>query len=177
MLLEEDGEDQLDRWCENWRSVTEGQGERSIIQTVKRKRAVWIGHSLRRNCLLKHVIEGKIEGRIQVTGRRGRRRKQLLVHFKEAGGYWKLKEEALDRTRWRNGFGRGCGLVKGPCRMNDCGYRFAVRVKAMCVCLSVDRSVGRTCEETSGGREWVLQLALQVALIRKWCSAHTHDNH
>ena len=33
---------------------------------------------MRRNCLLKHVIEGKIEGRIDVTGRRGKRRKELL---------------------------------------------------------------------------------------------------
>jgi hypothetical protein len=35
-------------------------------------------HILCRNCLLKRVIEGKIEGKIEVTGRRGRRRKQLL---------------------------------------------------------------------------------------------------
>jgi hypothetical protein len=38
----------------------------------------WIGHILRRNCLLKHVIEGMIEGRVEVTGRRGERRTQLL---------------------------------------------------------------------------------------------------
>jgi hypothetical protein len=38
---------------------------------------------LRRNCLLKHVIEGKLEGRIEMTGRRGRRRKQLLNDLKE----------------------------------------------------------------------------------------------
>jgi hypothetical protein len=42
---------------------------------------------LRRNFLLKHVIEGKIEGRIEMTGRRGRRRKQLLDDYKEKGGY------------------------------------------------------------------------------------------
>jgi hypothetical protein len=44
------------------------------------------------------VIEGKLEGMIEMTGRRGRRRKQLLDDFKEMGRYWKLKEEALDRT-------------------------------------------------------------------------------
>jgi hypothetical protein len=38
---------------------------------------------LRRNCLLKHVIEGKIKGRIEVMGRRGRRCKQLLDDLKE----------------------------------------------------------------------------------------------
>jgi hypothetical protein len=44
-------------------------------------------------------------------GRQGRRCKHLLGDFKEKGEYWKLKEETLDRTVWRNGFGRGCGLV------------------------------------------------------------------
>jgi len=66
---------------------------------------------LRRNCLLKHVVEGKVEGRIKVRGRRGRRRKQLLDDFMEKRGRWKLKEEALDRTVWGTGFGRGYGPV------------------------------------------------------------------
>jgi hypothetical protein len=34
--------------------------ERNIIRTINRRKADWIGHILRRNCLLKHVIEGKI---------------------------------------------------------------------------------------------------------------------
>jgi hypothetical protein len=53
------------------------------------------------------VIEGKLEGRIEMTGRRERRRKQLLDDLKEKKRYWKLKEEALDRTLWRTLFGRG----------------------------------------------------------------------
>jgi hypothetical protein len=69
--------------------------ERNIVHTIKRRKANWIGHILRRNCLLKHAIEGKIEGRIEMTGRRGRRRKQLLDDLKERRGYWKLKEDAL----------------------------------------------------------------------------------
>jgi hypothetical protein len=44
------------------------------------------------------VIEGKKEGRIGVTGRRGKRLKQLLYGLKERRDYWKFKEEALDRT-------------------------------------------------------------------------------
>ena len=31
----------------------------------------------------------------------------MPVHFV----YWKLKEEAVDRTVWRTGCGRGCGPV------------------------------------------------------------------
>jgi hypothetical protein len=38
--------------------------ERNIIHTVKIRKANWIGHILRRNCLQKHVTEGKVEGRI-----------------------------------------------------------------------------------------------------------------
>jgi hypothetical protein len=38
------------------------KGERSILRTVKRRKANWIGHILRRNCLLKHVTEAKVEG-------------------------------------------------------------------------------------------------------------------
>jgi hypothetical protein len=57
----------------------------------------WIGHILRWNCLLNYVTEGKTQARIQVTGRRGRRCKQLLDDHKEKTGYWKLKQEALDR--------------------------------------------------------------------------------
>jgi hypothetical protein len=47
------------------------------------------------NCVLRHVIEGNIEGRIEVTGRQVKRRKQLLDDLKERRGYWKSNEEAL----------------------------------------------------------------------------------
>jgi hypothetical protein len=69
------------------------------------------GHILRRNCLLQQVVEGMIKGGIEVTGRRGRRRRKLLDNLKERRGYSHLKEEALDRTVWRARFGRGFGPV------------------------------------------------------------------
>jgi hypothetical protein len=53
---------------------------------------------LRWNCLLKHVIEEKIEERLEVTGRPERRCRQLLDDLKEKKMYCKLKEEALDCT-------------------------------------------------------------------------------
>ena len=52
-----------------------------------------------------------MEGGIEVTGRRERRRKQLLYYLKEMRGYWKLKEKALDRALWITSFGRGYRLV------------------------------------------------------------------
>jgi len=65
---------------------------------------------LHKDCVLKLTIEGKI-GRIEVTGRQGRRHIQLLGDLKEKRGHWKWKEEAVDRTLWRTGFGRGYGSV------------------------------------------------------------------
>jgi hypothetical protein len=57
--------------------------KRNIVHTVKRRNANWIGHILRRNCLLKRIIEGKLGGGTEVTERQGRRRKQLLDDLRE----------------------------------------------------------------------------------------------
>ena len=84
--------------------------ERNILHKII-KRANWIGHILRRNCLLKQVIEGKIKGQIEVTRRQGRRRKKLLDDLEDRRGYCELKEEALYRTMWRNRFARDFGPV------------------------------------------------------------------
>jgi hypothetical protein len=85
--------------------------QRNILQEIRKRKANWIGHILRRNCLLKQVIEGKIQGQIEVTRRRGRRRKKLLDDLGDRRGYSNLKEEVLDRIKWRNRFGRGFGPV------------------------------------------------------------------
>jgi len=87
------------------------KGQRNILHEISKLKADWIGHILRRNCLLQGVIEGKIKGGIEVTGRRGRRRRKLLDDLKDRRGYSHLNEEALDRTMWRDGFGRGFGPV------------------------------------------------------------------
>jgi len=84
---------------------------RNILHEISKRKANWIGHILRRNCLLQRVFEGKIKGGIGVTGRRGRRRKKLLDDLKERRDYSHLKEEALDRTMSRARFGRGFGRV------------------------------------------------------------------
>jgi hypothetical protein len=81
--------------------------QRNILHEIRKQKANWIGHILRRNCNLQRVIEGKIQGRIEVTGRQGRRRRKLLGDLKERRGYSHLKEEALDCTMWRAHFGRG----------------------------------------------------------------------
>jgi hypothetical protein len=81
--------------------------QRNILHEVRKWKANWIGHILHRNCCVKHVIKGNIRGEMEVT----RRRKKLLDDLKDEIGYSHLQEEALDRTMWRNRFGRGFGPV------------------------------------------------------------------
>jgi hypothetical protein len=83
--------------------------QRNILNEIRKRKANWIGHILRRNCLLHLVTEGKIQGRIEVTERQGRRRRKLLDDLKERRGYSHLKEVALDRTMWRARFESGFG--------------------------------------------------------------------
>ena len=66
----------------------------------------WIDQIWRRNCFLKRVIERKIEGKVEGTGIRGRRLKQLVDGLKE-NRRCKLKDETLNLTLERNRFGRG----------------------------------------------------------------------
>jgi hypothetical protein len=58
---------------------------KGILHTVKRRKAYWIGYILRRNCFLQYVIEGKIDEKRKVTGRRGKLGKQLLGDKEERG--------------------------------------------------------------------------------------------
>jgi hypothetical protein len=69
------------RWTERVRNeevLQRVKEERNILQTIKRRKNNWICHILRRKCLLKHVIKGKIVRLITVAEGRKRRYKQLL---------------------------------------------------------------------------------------------------
>ena len=91
------------KWSEN---VTNEEvlyriGEnRTLLNIILRRKANWIGHILRRNCLLHDAIEGQMT---EVKGV-GRRRTQLLDDLRNRRRYWELKEEAEDRKRWRQQF-------------------------------------------------------------------------
>jgi hypothetical protein len=82
-----------------------------MMLELKKQRASWFGHILRRNCLLQQVSKRMIKGGIEVKGRRKRRRRKLLDDLKEGTGYSHLKEKALDRTMQRACFKRSFGLV------------------------------------------------------------------
>jgi hypothetical protein len=85
--------------------------QRNILQEISKREDNWIGHILRRSCLPQQVIKGMIKGGIEVTGRRGRRRRKVLDNIKETRGYSHLKEEALVHNMWRARFGRDFGPV------------------------------------------------------------------
>jgi len=59
--------------------------QRNILHKIRTRKANRIGHILvlHRNFLLKQAIEVKIRGKMEVTKRRGRRRKKLLDDLKD----------------------------------------------------------------------------------------------
>jgi hypothetical protein len=85
--------------------------QRNILDKIETSKASWIGHSLRRNCILKHVIEEKIEVSLEVMGRRERRRKLLLENLKETKEYCKLEEGTPEGILWRIRYVRNDGPV------------------------------------------------------------------
>ena len=67
-----------------------------MLPNILHRKAIWIGHSLRRNCLLHDTIERQM---MEVKGI-GRRRTQLLDDLKNRR-YWDIKEESEDRKMWK----------------------------------------------------------------------------
>jgi hypothetical protein len=59
-VLEKDGEGQLADCVRNEEALHGVKEDRNILHAVKRRKADWIGHILRRNCLPKYFIERKI---------------------------------------------------------------------------------------------------------------------
>ena len=87
--------------------------QRNILHEISKRKANWIGHILRRNCLLQRVIEGKIKGGIEVTGRRARRRRMLLDDLTERRGYSHLSSRShyVESSLWKRLW---------TCRKTDC---------------------------------------------------------
>jgi len=81
--------------------------QRNILQEIRKRKANWIGHILRRNCLLKQVIEGKIKGEMEVARRRGRRKKLLddlkdrrILSFEEGSSRSHYVEASFWKRHW-----------------------------------------------------------------------------
>jgi hypothetical protein len=69
----------------------ESRGGKNILHTAKRRKANWIRQILHRNCLLKHVIEGKIEGRIKVRE----------DEEEDVSSYWMTLGKGENTVNWR----------------------------------------------------------------------------
>ena len=82
--------------------------QRNSLRAIKGKKANWIRHILCRNCLLKYVIERKMEGRIEVTGKRGRRissygtslRKRRILRIEGGSTRSHRAEKSLWKKLW-----------------------------------------------------------------------------
>ena len=81
----------------------------NILEKIKRREANWIGHILLSKCLLNTLL--KERRRKLSEGKTRKKSQQLMEDDEEWREYYKLKDEALDRSLWRNGFGRGYGPV------------------------------------------------------------------
>jgi ribosomal protein L35 len=88
------------------RSIAWSQGGKVHRNRIKRWKANWTGHILRRFCLLKHIVEGKIEGRVAVKRRRGKRRQLILDDLNE-----RIIE--IERGVHNGAVGRGTELQAG----------------------------------------------------------------
>jgi hypothetical protein len=82
VVLEKDGKISWTDHVRNEDVLLRVKYKRNILHEIRKRKANWIGHILRRNCLLQRVIEGKIQGVIEVTGRQRRRRRKLLDELK-----------------------------------------------------------------------------------------------
>jgi len=78
------------------------QEQRFLVHVIKQRQANWIGHVLRHDCLLKTVLEGKIEGK-RPRGKPRRKMLDLLMEQEEKKiSYEELKRGAQSRVGWRH---------------------------------------------------------------------------
>ena len=67
------------------------------MELIKKRKINWLGHWLRRNCLLKDALEGMVDGK-KVCGRRKR---QMINNIMINGLYENSKRKAEKRVEWR----------------------------------------------------------------------------
>ena len=79
---------------------------------------------LHKYCCGSYVIEER-EERTEVTGRRGKRSKQLLNDPKETRGDWNLKMKHVENSLWK----RPWTYCKAGCGINDSYISVLTRIK------------------------------------------------
>ena len=73
-----------------------GEG-RIMLELIRKRKRNWLGHWLRRNCLLKDALEGMVNGKKI----RGGRRYQMIDNITINGLYEDTKRKAEKRVEWR----------------------------------------------------------------------------
>ena len=63
--------------------------KRTLLNDILRRKVNWIGHILRRSCLLHDAVEGQMT---EVKGI-GRRKTQHLDDLRNRRGFWELKRK------------------------------------------------------------------------------------
>ena len=82
--MEKDGACKVDRQNKKNAALLERVGEgRIMVELVRKRKRNWLGHWLRRNCLLKDSLEGMVNGKKV----RGRRRYQIIDNIMINGLY------------------------------------------------------------------------------------------
>ena len=95
--MEKDGASKMDRQNKKC-IVLERVGEgRIMLEQIRKRKRNWLGHWLRRNCLLKDALDGMVNGKkVQ-----GRRRYQMIDNIMINGLYADTKRKAEKRVKWR----------------------------------------------------------------------------
>jgi hypothetical protein len=78
--------------------------QKKILHDIRKRKANWIGHISRRNCILQRVTEGKIKGVIQVTERQEKRcrkeGKERILSFERGSSGSHYVESSLWKRLW-----------------------------------------------------------------------------
>ncbi|KAJ4448167.1 hypothetical protein ANN_10180 [Periplaneta americana] len=76
--------------------LEKGDEERMMLKLIRKRKINWLGHLLKRNCLLKDALEGMVNGKRV----RGRRTYQIIDYIKIYGSY-ETKRKTENRKDWR----------------------------------------------------------------------------
>ena len=96
VVLERDGEDQLDRSCEKWRSVIKSQREKENPTKIKWVNASWIGHILRRNCIPPAPKKSTLLKERKREGEKWREDEE-----EDFSSYWMTLRKRKDAVNWK----------------------------------------------------------------------------
>ena len=99
VVLEENGEDKWSEKVTNQKVIGRVGEKRTLLNNILRRKANWIVHIPRGNCVPRDAIEGQMT----VVNGVGRKRTQVLDDLRNRR-CWELEEEAEDRISWKQQF-------------------------------------------------------------------------